>query len=886
MSDIQPIEKLITTISTGKKRLYQSALNNLLYYLQDALQWIIPEAKQTTLRDTNYEWFTSMASGSQHAKQLFELYQSQKAHYLSKRGTPSPILITLMIGFEIAPLSLGHISQILNNSDSIRTDMPSLCLRVHHLTPSKDGTPVPFTHYHLPLLAYRLLNDYYAQSASKLSTVDLYQLLKNWLNTHKLPAITQSTWSLRFQLSWYVRHRLPPIFIKDLAIAERHVSLPTEYKASCIKQDEIYKIDWDLKWFAQLTQSTTNTDWPHRNLISSHYSSKIKPTAPEVNLNNLLPRLLYEYTEQLLTSGGVKKNRLASSTIKKYTSLENELGSHPLSHADASNVDDANRWAQAIYDSITVDATRQTFIYFLRFLNVHELTDGIDLSLFSSPTIPPSVSPGRLDLGQLDKLINTLITSNSTNPFRSLFAVIATLLGFFGMLRRGEVLRLRRRDLEFSPTTGLLSLTIMNTAEGRTKNGQSRCVYTTIPQSYRELFEVFLEIKANAENDAPLLGFEGEKYHSRQLYYLLPITRALRMHFGTHINFHHLRHSGVHLLMVQALHFFSDTPPDLRGESPIELEVMSNEAIATRFDYWLEQRKPKDVNVGILIDEICGQIGHTHYATTRWSYLHDIDWLLPIISTAHQGFIKRHYTHAELCYLFNLSPKSNDLSRRLKALSSDYAQKSLGEKRNQLITLTDTELRVEILKKSAKIISSTPFKHYINWKNSINTSRETILGFLFQSMLDQKTLDFTELSQIWSLGCQHDFHPINKTQQTALRNLPKICLSDQKDCLQFNIACNSKNADNFRNAFRHKQWEWLNVDFVLNANNKLDHTRQMLIIKNNYLENKENVDIKKHPKGETSLTIKLTPKYPLSKQTLNFILQFVNSLQSIKDIAS
>ncbi|MDW2169788.1 site-specific integrase [Vibrio sp. 1567] len=879
-TDIEPIKKQIKVVPTGKQRHYQQALNDILFYLQDACHWTLPEEHQPGIRDTEYAWFESIAGESQLAKQVFSRYQQQKAQYLLTRGKLSPAFIALMIGFEVAPLSLHHISQLLSDPTSVSSENAMPRLRVHHRSSDKE---VPYsTHYHLPLMSYRLLSDYYARSPEPQNEHHLHQQLTRWLQSNALPATDRFKWSRRFQISWYARHRLPPVFVKDLAIPERHVSLTSEHQTSPLKDADIYAIDWDINWFEHLSPSSRKVRWPHSDLIKAYSPSKPMstpiPPAPVRDVNNLLPRLLYDYTRQLITSGGVKKTRLAASTITKYTGLASHLEAYPLSYSDAINEDAINAWAQTVYDSLTTESNQHLFLYFLRFLSVQEQTDNIDLTRFSPPTTPPSVSPARLTLAQLDTMIQTLIATNTTHPFRSLFAVMATLLGFFGMLRRGEVLRLRCQDVQFVPKTGLLTLTITNTEEGRTKSGQSRTVYTVFPERYRTLFRVLLTIKKDASPNSPLLGFEGEKYHSRQLYYFVPITRALKMHFGTHMKFHHLRHSGVHLLMLQVLHFVSCTPAPARGETLLEKDVMSDSVVATRFDYWLEGRNIHEVNDGLVLDKVCEQIGHTHYATTRWSYLHDIDWLLPILSQAHQPYIAKDYTHSELRYLMGLSPQSNDLSRRLIRLSPNYAQKTLGEKRSQTIALTDAQLRATMFGTPPETEERPPRDHFRDWQHSIHTSHDTLLGFLFKTMMINKSLDLAALSQIWGLGCQHDIHPINKKARTAFRQLPPIELSADGCALQMTMACNLKNARAFAAAFRHKEWRWLTCHFELAVNRKLNPARQMALLEQHYVQGKETVRVTQHPLGQTSLTIVLTPKLPLSKPALTFTQQFIESM--------
>lgn len=881
-AEIEVIEKQIRIIPTGKQRDYRQALNNLLFYLQTVCQWTLPEARQLGIRDTDYQWFVTIAGEAHHAQQVFTCYQQQKTHYLTTRGELSATFIALMLGFEVAPLSLFHLAQLLNDRGAILTDNTEPRLRVHHRS-STESSPV-YTHYYLPLMSFRLLSDYYAQSHDSITESALHKQLAQWLQSQALPPAERFTWSRRFQIHWYNHHHLPPIFLKDLAIPERHVSLPSDVTASTLKDNDIYAIDWDMDWFTHLPESKRKTRWPHSDLLKAYSRSHAlsRELAPVRDVNNLLPRLLYDYTWQLITKGGVKKRHLAVNSITKYTGLTKTLEPYPLSYSDAINEEAVNAWAQSVYDSLTDETNQHIFIYFLRFLSAQEQTDGLDLSRFSPPISAPSVSPARLTLTQFDTLIHTLIATNTTHPFRSLFAVIASLLGFFAMLRRGEVLRLRCQDMQFVPKTGLLNLTITHTQEGRTKNGETRTVATTIPKRYRRLFQALLIIKESAPASSPLLGFEGEKYHSRQLYYFVPITRALKRHFGSHMKFHHLRHSGVHLLMTQTLHFVSGTPERYRGETMLEHEVLSKESVSTRFEDWLEGRHFSEVNDGFVLDKVLAQIGHTHYATTRWSYLHDIDWLLPIISPAHQPYSLRDYTHTDLRYLMGLSATSNDLSRRLNELCPEYARKTLGEKRSQAIRLTDAQLRGALFGHPKPFKEEPEPDHFRAWQQTIHASAETLVGFLFKTMMINQCLDLSALSHIWGQGCQHDIEPISKASRTAFRQLPAPVLSADGQALTLTMACNQKNARAFATAFRQKTWRWLECRFELSVNRKLHRERQVALLNTHYVRSDERVCVTTHALGPTSLTIVLTPKRSLPNPVLEFTQQFIQSMSQQK----
>ncbi|WP_165725297.1 site-specific integrase [Pseudoalteromonas sp. SA25] len=871
------INRQLNTIVTGKRQVYREALEGVLFYLGNECQWQLPEAVKEKVTDANHQYFEELAKGSAHAQQIFACYQQHKTHFFDTRTSLTPCFIALMIGFEIAPFSLTHICAILNNHDSITNEVPNPRLAITHNACGGDDPRV--THYHIPVVCHQLLHDYYAQSLKQLCPQTLYTSLTQWLQTEGLSRVQESEWFKHFQVSWYIRFQLPPIFIKDLAYPERHVGLPQNITESVLKATDIYDIDWDTTWFESLKKSRTKTHWPHEILLKNIENLDVVEYPP-LDATNILPRMLFDYTKQLIVYGGVKKAELALGSIRNYTSLKSRVEPFPLSYADAIAKETVNSWAQAVYKSIDSNAVKIKFYTFLRFLSYQEQTDSLDLSHFESPIMPPSVSAARLSVDECDLLIEALINKGIHHPFRNLFCVIAALLGFYAMLRRGEILRLRRKDIRFKPSTGLLTVTVTNTAEGNTKSDTPRKVHTTLPKQYRQLFIYLFEVKKNSPREQPLLGFEGEKYHSRQLYYLLPVSRALRCLFGTHINFHHLRHSGVHIFMLQTLHCLNSTPDNQRGKTSLELEILSSESVAIRFDYWFEGRTVREVNDAIFLDEMGTQIGHIYYGTTRWSYLHDIDWLLPIISPAHCMYTRHGRTHSEVCYLLGLKPNSNDLSRILLKLSPEYARKTRVEKRCQHIFLSDYELKEAMFGK-AKVttISSSTVKHSIAWQQSICDSEHTILGFIFKSMFKNKVFDLGSLSFIWEKGSRHHIQPLPKKQRTALNYLPPVILSDDKQSLQITLACNTKNAHAFNTVFRQADWGWLNFEFTLCVNRKIKSERQITLLKTQFACKKEDIRIYKHPIGATKLTISLIPKMSLSNNVLKLTEYFIKSFQ-------
>ena len=879
--DLRLIKKLINTIPTGKKRAYRLALDGVLFYLGSACQWQVPEKIESAIKDANNKWFEDIAKGSAQAQRIFSHYTDEKQHFIKTRTPLTPCFMALVLGYDVAPLSLTHITAILNNPDSITNEAPCPRLRVNHITSGSDEQRV--THYHLPLMTYRILKDYYAQSLELISTKALCTSLTQYLHSHGLPNTNEFLWPKLFQISWYLRFKLPPIFIQDLAYPERHIASPRNAIPSSLIAGEIYAIDWKANWFDSQSLSTEKINWRHTKLLKNIQNPNIVAT-PALDATNILPRLLFDFTKDYIIHGGPQKSTLAKGTISTYTALKKVLKPYSLSYSDAISEQGVNTWAKTVYDSIHSNNVKATFYRFLRFLSYQEHTDTLDLSSFSSPLAPLSVNPARLNTDECDLLIKTLINNQTNHPLRSLFCAIAALLGFYAMLRRGEVLRLRRKDIRFKPKTGLITITVTNTSEGNTKSNTTRKVYTTLPKQYRQLFISLFKIKDNTTREQPLLGFKGEKYHSRQLYYLLPVSRALRFLFGRHLNFHHLRHSGVHLFMLQILHALNNTPDEQRGETSLIQEALSRSSVATRFDYWLEGRAVCEVNEAIFLDQMGLQIGHVHYSTTRWSYLHDIDWLLPIVSRAHAPNISHKYTHSELRYLLGLNPQSNDLSRILLRLSPEYASQTLKQKQSQPVKLCDDTIRKFIFEKKSETkqnLSSN--EHGLAWKDTLLDSDNTLLGFMFNNMIKDNAMDLDAVSFIWDKGGKHHIKPVHKKQRTALNNLPPVVLSDDGQSLQITLACNKKTAYAFTTAFRHSDWDWLTIKFVLSVNRKTKNEQKRTLLKKLFTQNTETISLIKHPIGKTRLTISLTPKKQLPPCVLAHTLSFIQSIQFPKD---
>lgn len=901
--EIKKAQKIIATVPTGKRVHFTRALQSILYYLRYACQWQLPESQdgselvKSLLTDADHEWFESIANEAGLSHCVFSRYQIDLNTFYEQRKLSTAFMV-IMIGFEIAPLSLGDISTILNDSQSITNEYPYPRLRVKHQCKNTDIPHFP-THYSLSLLSQKLLHNYYAQQAKITTTASLVKELKDWLDKNGIQHIAKTQWSRLFQIHWYNQYEINPIFIKDLAQPERHVGLITDDNVCKQKLSDIYKNNQDTTLFTSLSTHGPKNRWQHGKLLRAvdiNEVNEIEP--PSWDTDNILPRLMFDFTKDWIINGGPKKAALEKGTIRTYTSLTKILTPFPLTLTDALIEESINEWAQVIFVSIKSDAVKKAFYKFLAFLSWQEKTEALDLSNFSTPIIPPSVSAARLCVDECDSLINALIVNGATKPtLHILFCIVAALLGFYAMLRRGEVLRLRIKDIQFKSETGLLTLNITNTREGKTKNGSSRMVYTTIPTRYRYFFNTLLNIKKHSNQDLPLIGHDLETLSSRAISYLVPVSRALRILFGIHFNFHHLRHSGVHIFMLQILHCVSYTPDNLRGQTPLEQEVLSEKSVVVRLDYWFKGREAIEVNSAAFLDNMGKQIGHIFYATTRWSYLHDIDWLLPIISKYHNPHTHKQFSHSALRYLMGLSASSNDLSRLLSHIIPDYDQQTLAEKRRQSITVTEHALRVhglqiDNLSQAAQNehMTDTLSNTYLEekWLGTLEKSQLTLTNFLFGKLInpvpngEEAIINFESISAIWECGCRHRSQPINNKYLTAYKSFPNITVCKHKHALRLNIACTTKDASAFNAVFRHTEWAWVRCEFELHINRKVDSKRPLEMVKKHYAKKSEYkyINVLRQQEGPSSLTIYLKPKSKISIHTLEYVEQFIKLIKN------
>ena len=88
-----------------------------------------------------------------------------------------------------------------------------------------------------------------------------------------------------------------------------------------------------------------------------------------------------------------------------------------------------------------------------------------------------------------------------------LFSSIAVILGYYGAIRRGEVLRLCLGDSTIinPQKKQLFSIDIRNTPEGKTKNKKARIITVFMPELAAKLIRILLKIKTGCDETKPRL---------------------------------------------------------------------------------------------------------------------------------------------------------------------------------------------------------------------------------------------------------------------------------------------------------------------------------------------------------------------------------------------
>jgi hypothetical protein len=459
---------------------------------------------------------------------------------------------------------------------------------------------------------------------------------------------------------------------------------------------------------------------------------------------------------------------------------------------------------------------------------------------------------------------------------------VAVVLAYHGMLRRGEILRLRWRDLipqeEKGPKEQQFKVEITKTAEGFTKSRRSRTVHLVLPEEQAKLVRLLIALKKELPSETPLIGYQHESISSRNLNYLLPITRAMKSICGPQARFHHLRHSGVHQFYLQLMHLFYDKPPTAAQYDAWDVRMLAHSVTEKRLRYWLEGRTLFQINTSLVFDEFIRQIGHENYTTTRWSYLHGLEWLTPIIQP-----VKNDISYPELRYLLGLQTQTA-LPERLKKYMPETKDPGL---RKNTLAIPEHDIRevlfgdkTENVNGSRTAILRLPIEDITLFEEQIKCSKTTISSFILNAFFTQRTklgLRFNELNTLWHRWGKHQTSSLTRFEHAALTQLwqhqipPVNNTQDEQTELRFAISCNKQWGAIYRMLFTQTELRLFDRRFTLELNRKTDPARQREILQTDFVISKESVVIRKHDPGNTHLILHLSLPPELLGQWLPLI---------------
>ncbi|MDV7106007.1 hypothetical protein R3X26_16490 [Vibrio sp. TH_r3] len=924
---------------------YQSALTAILLYLYHVLGWDIPQTEERKLIDHDAKLFENITSHAHTAYRLLEGYNASLEVFYKERTPLNQEQVALMVALEVAPLPLEYLHHILTSPECIEIVDNHLYLRLIHIKgqQDKDADNASFTRYHLPLWVYRALRSFYEQKSAALSHSSMrLKTLSNRLqalvdqlicSAGPSPMTSRATYCcpkthlhFLFQAIWYYRDDVVPTLLKDIAYPARHVAY--ELQRVCItnqkKQlDAIYTQTWDDKWYEKI-EPGKKEKWPHQRLLNDYKKNRTKPTDYEVTtwqMDNVLPQLAGLFVKHLILYGGERVLHLSDSTLTKYSGLTRILASSPLSFEASQNHDELMAWAHRTYAPLTTLSAQQTLHRFFKFLTTQDLTDHINLNELQNPTVPVNVDANFISIDALHQIVHALLSNATGHFFQRLFCASAVILAYFGKLRRGEIVRLRIKDIWAAKKTPshdgqddnqYFTLHITQTNEGRPKSKQSRLVHVYLPPEFAKLIRMCVKIKpklstrggiVSRSSQTPLIGFENESPNSRQLHYLLPATKAIKAMCGDNARFHHLRHSGAFVYLLQGLHFMSHAS-DIDIGLPTKLQaLMTQDTLKMQFQHWLEQQDTLSLNDNLLFEEITREIGHKHYATTRKHYVHGIDWLYPFYRKAGNPKVSQCYTRAKLCWVLGLKKGSNDLSRRIAKLDPYYAQLSTEEKKHYPLSFSEEALLKDMFPQKRRPTSSAVNTSHLTTlltellsDKALRANQPDCHPFpnvqhdLLKTLFCQQFNDnqdhflFSDISTIWAYSNKHKRAVSREKWEKAIRKVTNMEWVDDNETphILIKMTTNQRDGTLFRHAFKIPELQFFHATFTLVVNGKTDPSRQETNIRQHFADKKDTIIITKKNKGGTELHITLSPleTITLAKQTVHHIYEYLAYFQT------
>ncbi|MEI8611118.1 hypothetical protein P4S70_20390 [Enterovibrio sp. Hal110] len=665
---LRAVTRTIASVSTGKQRHYRKALQLITAYLHHQLHWILPERSFHQIKDKENRRVAEILSQEAQSSSLAQMHDVQLSKCLDSKE-PLPVgAVIIEILLNLAPLPLGVLCDVMRNKGDI----------THHRIATYQLNIGKETEHYLRFLLLPRTEQVLRQLDSKNHTE---KHIQNAISTY----LTQAPFYLKSNdclfsnirdlalCHWY--RKTSSYVMQDFMFPERQFALPparfnaTQKPAKRLGNQHTTAVYAPIKRHKETYETKrTSVKWPHRTLKKQHLNEDVLAQCDDIlqwEEDNILPNFLMCYTAELLQFGGVKRDKLADSTISTYTHIEQHLS--PLTKTKCFDEYALNAWVTDCLDNAPSPVIKEHLQRFFRFAAQHPLTDTIDRTLLYSAFEVPNVDVNTVTPTEFDHVLAALDNQKPPCFTQWLFARLAASLAFHGMLRRGEILRLRRKDVyQTVEHQHVFCLTIRGTSEGQTKSRRRREVYIALPKRESFLLKWLLAAKSSPDwLRAPLLALAGETLSQRAELYLLPVTQALRAVCGQASRFHHLRHGGGTLFFRQCMSFANKQY--MEGtllQSNYDVAVYSEAFIKARLGFWINAHQGSP-NPARILDIFTRMIGHSDIATTRRHYLHGHEWL-----TLHQTPTCLTLTKTEVRNGLGLPPSHGDLSRQLRRLDA------------------------------------------------------------------------------------------------------------------------------------------------------------------------------------------------------------------------
>ena len=691
---LNKINVSIRKVKTGRAQLYKKARDAIIHYLTSTANWTVPEEEAKWWIDIHNQKFERINQQRQLRQKIIEKHHEKLLNTLDSMedGEDIPIaMFILNILLYTAPLSLDRATNIVNDKVCFDDNVPMNMQFVLMSFKKKEQ----WARFELsPLCAYLVknkLNAKYTVSKAKLKS-DLLAYVASLTNQ---PSIGYRELSDAIRCHWYDQTNLWAA--DDFLSPESQFSLTSERFEELLNGKTLTQNITELHTFnafssyqnkdkSQLINQTATKDGsasikkassPKRGgtitvkFLTEKYAKHgrqqvmkyVENNPLYIDDDNIVPYFQSSFAFELIVFGGVDNKPLAKGSIDEYSSLNGYIKSNPLSYDDAFDEDKLNAWAKQFYRSIVDDSAKVHAYNFLYFIQSLSLGDALELDWLTKPSIPQITDANLVTPSEYKVLQKAIDNQNQQDPFQWIFAKVALILAYHAALRVGEVLRLRIKDCEIENKAGdVYRLKITNTSEGKTKNQKTRFVYLSLPEQDAFFLKHVLALKRSCDMEEPLLGFSYETKSQRTKRYIHPVITIIKSVCGEKVRFHHLRHGGVFVLLLQGLSLFQKhiTIPEI---FKYDTELLTIAHAKKRFNYWLEDRDIDALNELLLFDEVSKMLDHASFNTTRKSYLHGHEWFPNL-------FFERDLTVSirELRLLFNLPKGHGDLSRRINVL--------------------------------------------------------------------------------------------------------------------------------------------------------------------------------------------------------------------------